>query len=445
MDVTNLILYLKSKITDKTIDQQMVSKAIKLLELGAVFTADSFAALPVASANAGQLYYVTFDGLYWSTGEYWFPIVSTSVNTAWTWGCNNFGTLGDNTTTSKSSPVSVVGGFGDWRQLSAGASHSLGVRRSGTAWAWGFNGNFSWTLGDNTNTNRSSPVSVVGGFSDWCQVGAGTSHSLGVRTGGSAWAWGFNDYGRLGDNTTTNKSSPVSVVGGFSDWCQLSGGQSHSLGVRTGGSAWAWGRANGGQLGNNSINDASSPVSVVGGFSDWCQISAGGNHSLGVRTGGSAWAWGVNGCGQMGNNTTTLRSSPVSVVGGFSDWCQISGGYTHSLGVRTGGSAWAWGYNAQGRLGNNTTANRSSPVSVVGGFSDWCQISAGSHSAGVRTVGSAWAWGYNNTGQLGQNTTVNRSSPVSVVGGFSDWFQVASSSRNPGAGSFSLGLRNRTT
>jgi alpha-tubulin suppressor-like RCC1 family protein len=385
------------------------------------------AALPSAVDNKGRLIYLQDRCSYrWSDGETWsndFASVPQEFVT-WAWGFNCFGRLGDDTTTSRSSPVSVVGGFSDWCQISAGGFHSLAVRTNGSLWAWGNNSN--GRLGDNTATNRSSPVSVVGGFSDWCQISAGRDHSLAIRTNGTAWAWGFNGNGQLGDNTITSRRSPVSVVGGFSDWCQISAGSTHSLAVRCNGTAWAWGANTGGRLGDNTVTSRSSPVSVVGGFSDWCQISAGVFHSLAVRTNGSAWAWGANTGGRLGDNTVTSRSSPVSVVGGFSDWCQISAGCDHSLAVRTNGSAWAWGANTGGRLGDNTVTSRSSPVSVVGGFSDWCQISAGVfHSLAVRTNGSAWAWGANTGGRLGDNTITDRSSPVSVVGGFSDWCQIS--------------------
>jgi alpha-tubulin suppressor-like RCC1 family protein len=204
--------------------------------------------------------------------------------------------------------------------------------------------------------------------------------------------------------------------------------------VRSTCSAWAWGRNNDGQLGNNSSVDASSPVSVVGGFNDWCQISAGGAHTAAVRINCTAWAWGLNSFGRLGNNAAVDRSSPVSVVGGFTDWCQISAGGLHTVAVRTGGSAWAWGFNLTGELGDNTTTSRSSPVSVVGGFSDWCQISAGDrHTAAVRTTSSAWAWGCNTQGQLGDNTTTDRSSPVSVVGGFTDWCQISAGGEHTAA------------
>ena len=99
----------------------------------------------------------------------------------------------------------------------------------------------------------------------------------------------------------------------------------------------------------------------------------------------SAWAWGDNNCGQLGDNTTVNKSSPVTVIGGFTDWCQVSAGYKFSLGARTNGTAWAWGYNTCGVLGDNTTVSKSSPVSVVGGFTDWWDISAGSiHSLAIR-------------------------------------------------------------
>jgi alpha-tubulin suppressor-like RCC1 family protein len=426
MDITNLIIQLQAKVNDLTYNQLAVAKSIELLNTGRVNYANSISELPAVASSVGYLYYVRNEGLYYSTGIYWIPITSLTLDVSYAWGSNLQGRLGDNTVADKSSPVSVVGGFTDWCQISAGNSHSLAVRQSGTAWAWGFNN--AGRLGDNSTVDKSSPVLVVGGFTDWCQISAGGAHSLGLRQNGAAWAWGYNSQGQLGDNTTVNKSSPVSVVGGFTNWCQVSAGIAFSLGVRTNGTAWAWGCNSNGRLGDNTIVSKSSPVSVVGGFTDWCQVSAGCLHSLGVRTNGTAWAWGAGSCGRLGDNTVADKSSPVSVVGGFTDWCQVSAS-TQSLAVRQNGTAWAWGQNNCGQLGDNTTVSRSSPVSVIGGFTDWCQIAAGSnHGVGIRTNGSAWAWGYNSQGQLGDNTTVSRSSPVSVVGGFTDWWKISAGS-----------------
>jgi len=432
MDVTNLILNLKSKISDESIDQQMLSKAIKLLELGTIETVLSVSDLPSATTTSlDKLYYVEYDGLYKTNGTSWAPFVN-NFSAIFGWGAGDNGRLGNNDAATRSSPVSVVGGFTDWCQVSA-ASSSLGVRAGGTAWAWGRN--YCGSVGDGTTVSRSSPVLIAGGFIDWCQVSASCSHSLGVRQNGTAWGWGSNGsalacQGWIGDGSATSRSSPVSVIGGFTDWCQVSAGPCLSLGVRQNGTAWAWGNNSNGQLGCGAIGAyRGSPVQVCGGFTDWCQVSAGNFFSLGVRKNGTAWAWGRNYCGVLGDGTTLGKSSPVSVVGGFTDWCQVSAGCGHSLGVRQNGTAWGWGCGAVGMLGDGTTTNKSSPVSVVGGFTNWCQVDAGEcHSVGLRTNGTAWAWGGGGFGQLGDGTTTNKSSPVSVVGGFTDWCQVSNSS-----------------
>jgi alpha-tubulin suppressor-like RCC1 family protein len=374
----------------------------------------NFAGSEVEATNISQAVTVTIEPA---------PIVYNNI--IWMWG-RNTGALGDDTIVSKSSPVSVVGGFTDWRQVSAGRRSTLAVRTNGTAWAWGY-GQFG-ALGDNTTVNKSSPISIIGGFTNWCQISAGNYFGLAVQTNGTLWSWGLNDNGQLGDNTTVSRSSPVSVIGGFTDWCQVAapaGGSRTVLAVRQNGTAWAWGAGTYGGLGDGTTVNKSSPVSVIGGFTDWCQVS-GGYQSLAVRQNGTAWAWGCNGQGRLGDNTVVNKSSPVSVVGGFTDWCQVSAGVNQSLAIRTNGSAWAWGQNCFGGLGDNTTVSRSSPVSVIGGFTDWCQVSGAYQSSfGLRTNGTIFSWGKNTaaggSGVLGDNTVINRSSPVSIAGGFTDW------------------------
>jgi alpha-tubulin suppressor-like RCC1 family protein len=427
MNIAHFQILLQEAIDNatETVDYLLLSKALQSLNVGQIRTVATFANLPSAASNEGLLLFVTADErLYWSTGTDWYSIVSENKGLAFGWGENIIGVLGNGTTTNSSSPVSVVGGFTDWCQVSSGRGHSLGVRQNGTAWAWGSNS--IGQLGDGTTTSRSSPVSVVGGFTDWCQVSSGRYHSLGVRQNGTAWAWGTGGNGQLGNGTLTARSSPVSVVGGFTDWCQVSASDANSLGVRQNGTAWAWGYNGQGRLGDGTTTQRNSPVSVVGGFTDWCQVSTY-YHSLGLRQNGTLWAWGSGLLGRLGDGTTTAKNSPVSVIGGFTDWCQVSAGNAHSLGVRQNGTAWVWGSNNFGQLGDNTSTNRSSPVSVVGGFTDWCQVSAGgcNHSLGIRQNGTAWAWGRNTPGSLGDGTTTNRSSPVSVVGGFTNWCQVS--------------------
>ena len=407
-----------------------LAKAAQSFNMGQIRTIDQTCNLPNVSVHEGWLYFVqNVDRLYFSNGNVWSQVSPDPVynNVTWAWGKNNCGQLGDNTTVSKSSPVSVVGGFTNWCQVSSGYNHTLAVRTNGTAWGWG-NG-IGGRLGDNTEVAKSSPVSVVGGFTDWCQVSAGNFTSLGVRSNGTAWGWGYRDNGGLGNNTGSGAvvTSPVSVVGGFTDWCQVAAspnGAGRGHGVKQDGTLWSWGYNGQGQLGDNTNVNKSSPVSVVGGFTNWCQVSAG-YFTAAVRQDGTLYAWGDNTCGRLGDNTVVSKRSPVSVVGGFTDWCQVSAS-THALAVRTNGTAWSWGSGANGRLGNNCTTNRSSPVSVVGGFTDWCQVSAGYKiGIGLRQNGTVWAWGYNLYGNLGDNCETARSSPVSIVGGYTDWVCIS--------------------
>jgi alpha-tubulin suppressor-like RCC1 family protein len=428
--VNEIITKINTLLSSGSLSQLQVtqlSAAVQSIEERGVSTVATATDLPNPVTNVGRFFYIVDEAKYtFSNGTEWGiegTIAPAPVN-AYAWGSNGQGQLGDGTTVTKSSPVSVVGNFTDWVQVISGGAHSLGIRADGTAWAWGNGG--QGRLGNNSTVTTSSPISVVGGFTDWVQLFATGQVSLGVRADGTAWAWGSNGNGQLGDNSITTRSSPVSIVGGFTDWVQLSSGGSHSLGVRANGTAWAWGFGSVGQLGDGTTVSKRSPVSVVGGFTDWVQVSGGSaSFSLGLRANGTAWGWGINTTGMLGDGTTVNKSSPVSVVGGFTDWTQVSAGSQHSLGLRANGTAWAWGNNGNGRFGDDALTNRSSPVSVVGGFTDWTQVSAGSqHSLGLRANGTAWGWGINTTGMLGDGTTVSKRSPVSVIGGFTDWVQV---------------------
>ena len=433
---TSIIAELESRIeavsTLSSIEKSLLYSLVTslLTEDRSIVIANLTALNALTNISVGSVYYVESEGFPYikKTDGSWTRIdpanQSNLLPNAWSWGVGTAGVLGDGTIVAKSSPISVTGGFTDWVQVSSG-QHSLGLRSNGTAWAWGPND--TGQLGDNTTVSKSSPVSIVGGFTDWTQLSAGLIHSLGLSASGIAWGWGYNTPGTLGDNSTTNRSSPVSVVGGVIDWIQLSAGNQHSLGLRANGTAWAWGSNANGGLGDNTTTSRLSPVSVVGGFTDWTQLSAGNQHSLGLRANGTAWGWGLNGYGQLGNDGFTDRSSPVSVVGGFTNWTQLSAGSRgHSLGLRANGTAWAWGVNTSGRLGDGTTTTAYSPTSIVGGFTDWVKLSTGyNHSAGLRANGTTWAWGNNIHGQLGDNTTVAKSSPVSVIGGFTDWVDVS--------------------
>jgi len=431
INLTDLEFLISEQVSSVTDREQLLiySKILSKLKNQWVSTVDAVADLPDATGVEGEIYYVIdTNTVYYSNGTEWISLKEAAGGgSLYLWG-NAYdltvGFIGDET------PVPYFWAeFDDWTQfdLSKFGCHEMGIRSDGTLWAWGDGSNGK--LGNNSYSYSQSPVSVVGGFTDWCQVSAGPQHTAAVRANGTLWTWGRESYGRLGNNeggSYTAKSSPVSVVGGFTDWCQVSAGYQHTAAVRENGTLWTWGLSSNGQLGDGTITDQSSPVSVIGGFTDWCQVGAGCKHNAAIRENGTLWAWGRNQCGRLGDGTITDQSSPVSVVGGFTDWCQVSAGSYNTAAIRENGTLWTWGAVYAGRLGNNNNnTNKSSPVSVVGGFTDWCQVSIGeATSVALRTDGTAWMWGGNSDFQI-RAAYSNFSSPVSVLGNHLDWISVA--------------------
>lgn len=427
--VENLIVKLNTLINSGGLTEleiTQLSAAVDSIENYGVSSVLNSNNLPNPVTNKGRFFWIENESRYtFSNGVSWNinSILDTTGIKLYSWGNNFNGQLGDGTAVMKSSPVSVLGGFTDWVQVGAGGNFSVGLRANGTAWSWGNNTFLRLGNGSFSGLAISSPVSVVGGFTDWVQLHAGFATVTGLRANGTIWGWGENYSGNLGDGSAFDRESPVSLLGGFTDWIQVSG----SSGIRSNGTAWGWGTNTGGSIGNNSTASVFSPVSVVGGFTDWIQISKAATHTLALRANGTAWAWGNGLNGKLGDGTIVGKSSPVSVVGGFADWTQLVAGISHSIGIRANGTAWAWGNNTNGQLGTGDTTSRSSPVSVVGGFTDWVQADTGyGHTVALRANGTAWAWGINIEGRLGDNTTTNKSSPISVVGGFTDWVQITS-------------------
>jgi len=319
-----------------------------------------------------------------------------SNGSAYIWGNFSYstgGSAGQDTGHSTASPSRI---FGSVSFISIGTGYSgygspncgMGaVASDGTAYTWGYND--SGQLGTGDRNPRSTPSVVIGGHlftkimtslshDSVSQVGR-KIHTLGLKANGEVWAWGGNNDRQLADGTNADKSSPVQVLGGHS-FIDIAAGVGSSYGLKADGSLWAWGYNGSGQLGTNDIATKSVPTSVVGGHS-FIKVVAGGT-SLGttgryyymaaLKADGSVWTCGRNSGGVLGDNTNTNKSSPVSVVGGhsFIDIAAGVGGITnranHIVAVKADGSVWCWGYNGNGQLGDNTTADKSSPVQVVG-------------------------------------------------------------------------------
>jgi alpha-tubulin suppressor-like RCC1 family protein len=186
-------------------------------------------------------------------------------------------------------------------------------------------------LGDNSQTDRSSPVQTVAGGTDWKQVSCGSHHSAGIKDDGSLWLWGSNAQGQLGDNTTTRRSSPVQTVAGGT-WKLVSCGNYHTAAIKNDGTLWTWGNNVQGQLGTGSGSTVSSPVQTVAAGTDWKQVFCGPqNNTAAIKIDGTLWTWGSNSAGQLGDNSlSSSRSSPVQTVAYGSNWKQVSLGQAHA-------------------------------------------------------------------------------------------------------------------
>ena len=228
----------------------------------------------------------------------------------WAWGSNANGRLGDGTTIDKHVPT-WIGTAKDWVMINAGASHTAALKSNGTIWAWGANS--SGQLGDGTIIDKWIPTQI-GSDLTWVMVNAGDNHTVAKKAAGSLWAWGRNNYGQVGDGTIVNKLVPTQI-GIATNWASADAGTSHTVAIKTDGTLWAWGFNSNGQLGLGDTVNRLVP-SQVGADTDWANADAGYWHSLAIKTvgaGGTLWAWGKNDKGQIGDGTIIEKWIPTLI------------------------------------------------------------------------------------------------------------------------------------
>ena len=349
-----------------------------------------------------------------STGEL-FTCAVTTTGAAKCWGYNYYGQLGDGTTTDRLTPVTVTGLASGVATISAGDNHTCAVTTTGAAKCWGIN-TFG-KLGDGTTTNRLTPVTVSGLTSGVASITAGNLHTCAVTTTGAAKCWGNNGSGELGDGTTTNRITPTAVSGLTSGVARITAGDSDTCAVTTAGAAKCWGNNGTGQLGDGTTTNRLTPTAVSGLTSGVASITASYWHTCAVTITGAAKCWGDNTYGELGDGTTTDRLTPTAVSGLVSGTIAITGNsFYFTCAVTTAGAAKCWGFNGSGHLGDGTTTNRLTPVTVSGLATETATVASGyKHACAVTKLGVAKCWGYNLVGQLGDGTTTDRLTPVDVL------------------------------
>ncbi len=388
-------------------------------------SAGAYTRITVAS-DAPLLYYYCTNhsgmGSYVEIGS-WFGVEVFNFDTrlphqAWAWGFNEKGQLGQNNKTDYSSPVQVPGTT--WSvKGDMGNKWAHNIKSDATLWAWGSNS--YGVLGQNNTTSYSSPKQIPG--TTWATVNSGQMDVVMSKTDGTLWVLGRNGNGSLGVNApaSTYASSPTQVPGTTWSSTYFTSNSYHGvkLAVKTDGTLWTWGQNNYGQLAQNDRTVRSQPIQI-GTDTTWKRPAETRARSTGcIKTDGTLWMWGRASYGTHGDNTDqTSRSSPVQVPG--TTWSKIALGTDATLATKTDGTLWIWGDNRNGGLGQNQPNNshRSSPVQIPG--TNWDDINAGQHFvAATKTDGTLWTWGENDGGQLGHNDIIDYSSPNQIPG--TDW------------------------
>lgn len=353
--------------------------------------------------------------------------IRAANSSLWCWGSGSQGQLSTEDTLDSGAPAQVRGADQTWLSVASGGSEfSCGLRADHTLFCWGDNSRLqlTGTIDTTLTPPRISPERLTVythiGTELWAVLGLGGAHTCGIQIGsasettGSLWCWGDNSRGQLGNGSSG--STPVGTmtrIGADSDWGQLSAGAEHTCGIRTGNALYCWGDNTYGQIGdgNASATPVTVPTQIAGG---WSAVAAGGRHTCGIKTDGTLWCWGRNDYGQLGLGTVTLQDSPQAVAPGVTDWVGVAAGALHTCARRGDASLWCWGDNEAGQLGVGSTLHKSAPVKVTrsDGGAGWKSVSLGGyHTCAVDVDNNGHCWGLNTSGQLGIGTLVIRDVP----------------------------------
>jgi alpha-tubulin suppressor-like RCC1 family protein len=328
----------------------------------------------------------------------------------YTWGTNAFGTLGVGNFNAPSGPTpnhltSISAGIASVVSGQA-ANDALAVGADGSLWGWGDNNEHEIT--PDAVQQYAAPVQVPN-ISGVTAAAAGNGFTLALKSDGTVWAWGTTQFG-LGDGTHNVSATPVQVAFQLPAGVTIkaiAAGSIHSLAVDSTGNVWAWGYNGDGELGNGLTTNSAVPVqATMPSGVTFTAVAAGQSHSLGLGSNGTVYAWGANASGQLGLGSSTPALTP-SAVSGVSGATSIAAGQIFSV-VGTSSGAFTFGDNFEGELGNGSTTNSMVPVQVSGLSGNVTAVAAGdNHALALGADGTVYAWGFDNDGQVGPNGGAN--------------------------------------
>ena len=278
------------------------------------------------------------------------------------WGSNEFGQLGDGTTIERTSPVPVELGMSAV-SISSGESHTCAILIDHSVKCWGQNSNGQ--LGDGTTVDKQDPVIVGLGGEGALSISSGSYHSCAIMLDKSLMCWGDNWNGQLGDGTNADSSSPVSVsLPGNGSVVSLDAGALHTCSGSDDGSMFCWGYNAYGQLGNGALDSTNIPmIAPLSTNQVLSSVKVGLFHSCALFDSGQVACWGGNANGQLGDGTQNSRTTP-GIVSLSSNATSITVGQRHSCAILDDASLQCWGANEAGQIGDGTSSDRDGPISI---------------------------------------------------------------------------------
>lgn len=348
-------------------------------------------AAPTDSCNLGEC--VASAALVSMSASLNHTCVADDRQTLWCWGDNKVGqAAADPPLVTR--PLAVA--TGGWANVAVGGgeqAHSCAVHYLGSLWCWGDNSRGQ--LGVSQPLAFLSRVTKVNNDT-WTQVAAGGLMTCAIRADGTLWCWGAGDDGRLG---VEGDARFPRIVGTNRDWSAVSAGLAHACAVKQDNTLWCWGSNAEGQLGRSDVAAAASSARPGVVDTSYSQVSAGGQHTCGVRTDKSLWCWGRGSEGQLGLGDALSYAVPQKVGGGY---VLVSAGGKHTCGIREDGALLCWGSNERGQVGQGAVSAGVSTPTGVATLRAWRNVTAGGqHTCALAADGTLWCWGAGDRAQTG--------------------------------------------
>jgi len=297
--------------------------------------------------------------------------------------------------------------------LEGGEYHTCALTPAGKAYCWG-RGDYG-QLGDGGTQTSNVPVAVQQGTLEFSSLAAGYYHTCGLTTAGKAYCWGWGYYGALGYGGTQNSKVPIAVQQGTLEFSSLTANHYHTCGLAADGKAYCWGTNTFCVLGNSSPAPSFVPVAVQQGTLEFSSLTAGTYHTCALTAAGAAYCWGWGHYSALGNDAP-YNLVPAAVQQGALEFSSLTAGQRHTCGLTAAGKAYCWGWGDLGALGNGGTATNPFPVAVQQGTLEFTSLTAADHhTCGITTGETAYCWGWNHYGQLGDGSTATSPVPVPVL------------------------------